>query len=719
MSRRKLVWATAVLLGAGYLGLIAYELLRPRDLYTGSNHAGTSAPVATVPPGHRFCVRDLAVPAGTGRVEVKTSGAPAPVTLEAELVRGAGASRRATRGRGVVPPGPGPAPVDVALPAPSAEPPVAAAQLCLVPREAPVALWGRPALQSNQVPPTFDGRPQPLRVAVWFRPPAGQRHSLLSQLPRMARRAALFRPGIVGPWTYWVLLALTPLLALAGLWMLARAVAGRPPRRGAWAIGALAFALAASWALISPAFDAPDETENLAYAQSVAENGRAPDTTHTRRRPYSSELTVAFEGSQVAGFFGQSDGRPPWQARDERLWARRQAALRPSGADGGGIDVAAGYTPLYYAALAPAYLAAGDASIWSRITLMRLVSALLGAIAAAATFLLVRELLPRHPWAAIAAGLLVAFQPMFAFISGAVNNDAAANAAGALLLLLVVRALRRGLSMRLAIAIGVTLVVLPLAKGNGFFLYPAAAVGLAGVAWRHRPGGRPFVALAAAVALAFAAWVPASLALHHDPLPTNPGWYAAGANDYPTRAGAAVSGHAAVAHPVKFAEYLWEEFLPPLPGMDDVRPPGFSHPAYTTYVKRGWASFGFLSVNFPAWVYAAIAAALGAAAVLGLVALVRERRALRRVSWELAVLAIAAIVAWLGSEAVYFRPGFGGLGVFGRYLFVAMPALAAFAVGACFGVGRRWAPGVAAAAVVSVMALQWAAQLLTMSSLYA
>jgi 4-amino-4-deoxy-L-arabinose transferase-like glycosyltransferase len=509
------------------------------------------------------------------------------------------------------------------------------------------------------------------------------------------------------------------LLALAGVALLARAAGGRPVRREALAIGAIAFALAASWALISPPFNAPDETEHIAYAQTVAENGRAPETTHTGRRAYSSQLQVAFEGEQVAGFFGQSDGRPPWLRGDHAAWGHRQATQRPPADDGGGINVAAGYTPLYYAALAPAYLAAPDQSIWSRITLMRLVSALLGAVAAAATFLLVRELLPRQRWAATAGGLLVAFQPMFAFVSGAVNNDAALNAAGAVLLLLLVRALRRGLSIPLAAAIGAVLVALPLAKSNGLFLYPAAAVALAGVARRHRPGPRPFVALAAAFALAFAVWTPLSLALDHDPLPFNPGWQALNSSDYPTQAGAAVTARHAVDRPGQFASWLWEEFLPRLPGMDDVRPPAFPHPGYTVYVKRGWASFGYLSINFPGWVYAAIAAALGAAALLGVAALARTKGIVRRHGWELAVLAVAIAAVWIGSEAVYFAPRGASLGLFGRYLFVAIAALAALAVAACLGAGRRWAPAVAAAAVVSVMALQWGSQLLTMSSLYA
>ena len=47
----------------------------------------------------------------------------------------------------------------------------------------------------------------------------------------------------------------------------------------------------------------------------------------------------------------------------------------------------------------------------------------------------------------MAAGLLVAFHPMFGFISGAVNNDNGINAAAALALYLVIRALRRGLTL--------------------------------------------------------------------------------------------------------------------------------------------------------------------------------------------------------------------------------------------------------------------------------
>ena len=47
------------------------------------------------------------------------------------------------------------------------------------------------------------------------------------------------------------------------------------------------------------------------------------------------------------------------------------------------------------------------------------------------------------------AALLVAYQPMYGFISGAVNNDVGVNAGAAALELLLIVMLRRGLTLPL------------------------------------------------------------------------------------------------------------------------------------------------------------------------------------------------------------------------------------------------------------------------------
>ena len=90
------------------------------------------------------------------------------------------------------------------------------------------------------------------------------------------------------------------------------------------------------------------------------------------------------------------------------------------------------HQPAYYALLAPAYEAVARSRRSPQLTAVRLVSALLGALRRSVAFGIVRELLPRQPVAAVAAGLLVAYHPMFGFISGAVNNDNGINAAAAL-----------------------------------------------------------------------------------------------------------------------------------------------------------------------------------------------------------------------------------------------------------------------------------------------
>ena len=90
---------------------------------------------------------------------------------------------------------------------------------------------------------------------------------------------------------------------------------------------------------------------------------------------------------------------------------------------------------------------------------------------------------------------------MFSFIAGAVNNDNGINAAAALSLYLLIRGLRRGLSWRLALALGATLAITPLMKKTGYEIYPPAAVGVLGLLWRNRRlrDTRAWAALAGAV----------------------------------------------------------------------------------------------------------------------------------------------------------------------------------------------------------------------------
>ena len=331
--------------------LVAY-LARPREFLTGTNSAGSEGPVVRVQARQRLCLEQLEVPDGTGRLRLFVVAAAA-TTVATDLTTAGHVERRR------LPVTVSQAPRAFDVPAQRAR---GASALCLRPA-GQIDVAGRNGLENGQTPPLLDGKPIDARVAVSYLPPSGKRRSLLAQMPAMFARAARFRPGIVSPWTYGLLLfVLAPVLFCSALFLFVRAVMDRPVRRTALAVGVIGFLAAASWSLIVPVFDAPDELEHMAYAQAIAEQGRAPDAGPSHRRAYSSEAQVAYEGARVSGYYGQRLGRPPWTARDERRWARRQARERPRPDDGGGWITIADYTPLYYASLAPAYLAPTDRS---------------------------------------------------------------------------------------------------------------------------------------------------------------------------------------------------------------------------------------------------------------------------------------------------------------------------------------------------------------------
>ena len=74
---------------------------------------------------------------------------------------------------------------------------------------------------------------------------------------------------------------------------------------------------------------------------------------------------------------------------------------------------------------------------------------------------------------------------MYGFISGSVNNDVGVNAGAAALELLLIRMLRRGMTVPWGLLTGALLILLPIVKGTGYSLYPVAAVAFLAALWRH------------------------------------------------------------------------------------------------------------------------------------------------------------------------------------------------------------------------------------------
>jgi 4-amino-4-deoxy-L-arabinose transferase-like glycosyltransferase len=708
LAGRGEVARTALIVGVALLLVLAVWACWPRTYYTGTNSIRTRGFVQEVYGGHTLCVRDLNLPARTAFIELQLAvGTPRPaLRLDVRTPRGALVAQSEIPGEA----GGQPYRRDAMTtklafaiaqrPATPASVPVAA---CLTPRHV-VSLGG--TLATVDVPPTLDGKPAgDARIAVWFRPPAGSKRSLVSQIPTIFERATLFRPPWVGRWTYWLLLGLVLPAAFAlGLFLLIRAQALSWRALGA-GVFAVAVAITLSWSLVTPPFQAPDEQDHFAYVQQLAENGKTPSQADGLPA-WSTSLRIGLQSVRALSANEQADGRPPWLEHDERVWARREGA-GASRKDGGGPTTAATHGPVYYGVMTVPYRLAGGASIWSQLTLMRIFSGLLSALTVLFVLLAAREVAPRRPLFAVGAALLVALNPMFTFIGASVNNDVGVNTAAALFLLLVVRAARRGLSIPLALGLGVTLGVLPVIKGTSYALYVVAAIALLALllSRRDRKVLVGAVVAVAAVVLVQILWSSIAAGFGRTTF-TTPG------------GGAPITGASLWDTAGLSLGYLWQIFFPVLPSMFD-HYPYHEWPAYTIYVVRGWGSFGWYAIDFPALVYQTIIA--GTVATLGCAAVFARRRwTWLKANWVIVVTLLATpVIVVAAVERAFATPGQRTLiAEMGRYAFPAIGALAILAAGAWAAFGERWAARLTTAVVVSLMVLTYAAQLLTLGGFY-
>jgi len=706
------VWRAALLVGLPLILVICVYGLRPRDYYTGTNNVEADGYIVQAPAGVPVCVPGLRIPGGTGRLRLQlltstrvrpalslalTLGGPSARTIDSRLGPATVAADRISAAEFSIPP----------LPSHIKTRP---ASLCVT--AAGVVNWGgTPLAQApSSTSPTLGGKPVSGAIAVWYEPRAGAQRSYLSQAGEILRRASLFRPGFVGPWLYLLIfLVLLPALALAAVRCLALAAAGRAPRGLAGWLFLIAALNFACWALITPAFQAPDEVDHFAYTQSLVERGEAPS-----RNPgaplarWSSSESLALQDMSFSTDHQVGDSRVPWLPSQEAFYDSQVASVHPPASDGGGYETAATHGPIYYAALAPAYILASS-SPFSQLTLMRLTSALIGALTVLFTFLLARELAPGRPWLAVLAALLVAFEPMYGFISGAVNNDVGVNAGAAALELLLIRMLRRGVTFRWGVLTGGLLILLPIVKGTAYSLYPVAGIAFLRALWRHHRRADAVGWGGLALGAAAVAGLSSSLS----------GVFAAPDGNGLGAGSAAGATGLALKHPFGYLGYVWEVFLPRLSFMAP-HFEGAGYPAFAIFVERGWGTFGWYDVLFPRWVFLVILAAMILVPLLGILAARREWAFVRPRLPEAAILLLMPIAVVAGFEAAFYITGSRPfIPEFGRYAFPAIAAVAVLVVASLHAFGRRWALLSGAGLLAAMLALSYAAQLLTMTRFYA
>lgn len=477
----------------------------------------------------------------------------------------------------------------------------------------------------------------------------------------------------------------------------------RPPRAAYWCalIGVLN---AGAWSVITPPFQAPDEDAHYAYVQLLVEHGSLPTNG-----PYEG-LSPAEDATEGVLRSYQIEGQPHNPAlltgvEESQLEATERAHLSASGTSN--ALNAAGNPPLYYALEAVPFILSPSGTVLDRLELMRLESALFAGFTVFFAFMFLRELFPGTRWVWPFGALAVAFQPLFGFISGSVNNDALLYAFAAALFFALARVFRRGLDERRGLAIGAIIGLGLLAKFTLLGLTPAVALGLLLAIWRSPPARR-WAALRGAAVAGSLSIVPTVLYVELSQRAVAAGGIGAPAV---AASGMVTSLRAEISH-------IWELFLPSLPTMQDhFARSELWHEWFMGLIGR----FGALDSSFPFWVYVVAAAVVIPLLLAALADLALERHRLRRHLGELFVYVamVAGLCIEIGVES-YRELSIGG-GVFEqpRYLLPGLCVYAAIVGLAVRLPGRRWGIAVGAAIVSLALVHDIFSQLLVVGRYYA
>jgi hypothetical protein len=569
----------------------------------------------------------------------------------------------------------------------------------------PVSIGGSDVAAADAA--TLDGTRVAGRARIEYMRPGSE--SWLQLLPTLVQRLTLGKSDFVRHWAPGAGLALM-LLAVA---LTAAAVLGqgRGAQRVAGLCALVAFANGLTWSLIVPPFQVPDESAHYAYVQQLAERGtlprhRSPDGPLS---PREDAMLGALGTFQIA----EHPENPAPETRAQQQEIQAVADRRLSARGDGDALTATNNPPLYYAVQVIPYELAGD-RVLDKLALMRCVSALMGAITVLMVFMFLRELVPATPWAWPTGALLAAFQPLFGFMSGGVNNDDLLYLASAGLLWAVARAFRRGLGPREGALLGGFLGFGLITKLTLLGFVPAALLAVALSARRACPRGASHEVRARArrgVALSLGLGAgPILIFTLLDRLVWSRRVIPGGVGAGPSSGGRSFHVGEEVAHVVQL-------FLPTL-GIHRQ----FAYlPLWDTWFKGLFGRFGWLDYGFPPWFYKAALAISAVVCVLAAAELLRDRDVLRRHGRELAVyaLAVLGLCTEIGVESYRYLIIDGGVFQQARYLLPLLGLYAALgALAVRFAGPRRGAP-LAAAFVVLAIGHDLYAQAITISRYYA
>lgn len=428
-----------------------------------------------------------------------------------------------------------------------------------------------------------------------------------------------------------------------------------------------------AWTFAVPAMQGADESAHVSYVQKIADAGvmpwRNPDLGWLEPSfppSVSTEQYVAWVWAGLEPLRGNQAARPLWTHEDERIWERENAKLTEEHRRDGSGSRVFDNPPLYYLTAVVPYEIAGG-TIFDRLYALRLYNVALLLVAVVLTWLLAGELFGRRRELQTLAAAAVALHPVLLDVSTRVTPDVLllTLAAGALYLMTLV--VKRGPSWRLVAGLLAVVAAACFTQGRALGLVAPAlfAIGLGW--WRSRGSPRPGVL---ARIPAVVPWAVGALVV----------LVVLGA--YATRFD--------LGELAGFWSYLWQFYLPPLPGMSE--PIGVSWDVENVYLNRFFGTFVQFEVAFPRDLLDAIRIAVWLGLALLAVSAWRHRRTL----WErrdvVAVLLVAFVLSVLALHAAAFRALLVNPAdpvITGRYLLMLIPLFGLAVAAAIAGLPGR------------------------------
>ncbi len=385
--------------------------------------------------------------------------------------------------------------------------------------------------------------------------------------------------------------------------------------------------LAVTASIINPLHEATDELRHYRFVRKIAQDGSLPVQGEEGCSAQGHHPPLFYATAALVTFWIDTGQDICTGLEDNPFWAYRYWEV---GNDNKNqyLHTSAEQFPWAGAALA-AHLA-------------RFVNVAFGTATVFLTWLIARGVWPKRPLLALGSTAFIAFNPMFVYMSGAINNDVVAAFSGAAITLACVRLITdpNGLSRRWGVILGLLYSMALMSKFNLAAIAAIVAVTMTWVAWRKKQWRLwlEMVLIIGGIILLLTGW-----------------WFARNQILYGEPTG------------VQRLTELWGVRNP----LESFELAIYELPYVWTSL---WGRFGFGQVPLPEPIYAGLRW-LALIAVLGYVIpfIHRQTNELRNVAAPLLILVL--------NVAVFFAVIFNYLlispaGPMGRFFFPAMPALA-------------------------------------------